>query len=76
MEYIEIFIRLIISNYISAYKFNNLLLKNPINRGCFFIYKKKSVNLCPILRSVCHIASLGLRKAETNIIKTINYYAK
>ena len=76
IEYMVIFVLFIISNSVSAYKFNNLLLKNPINRGCFFIYKKKSVNLCPILRSVCHVASLRLRKAETNIIKTINYYAK
>ncbi|MBR4978403.1 MAG: hypothetical protein IKY95_05560 [Bacteroidales bacterium] len=52
------------------------MLKLPIKRGTFFIYKKKIVNLCPILRSVCHTASLRLRKAETNIIKTINYYAK
>ena len=74
--YIENFVPFIISKSFSAYKFNKLLLKKPIKRGCFFIYKKKSVNLCPILRSVCHIASLRPRKAETNIIKTINYYAK
>ena len=33
-----------------------------IKRGCFFIYKKKVVNLCPILQSVCKIASKTAEK--------------
>ena len=44
--------------HISAYKNNKYLQKRTINKGSFFIYKKKIVNLCPILREVCKAISM------------------
>ena len=44
--------------HISAYKNNKYLQKRTINKGSFFIYKKKVVNLCPILREVCKAISM------------------
>lgn len=43
---------------VSAYKNNNYLQKQAINQHTFFIYKKKVVILCPILRLVCEASSM------------------
>ena len=47
-----------------------------IKQPHFFIYWKKVVNLCPILRLLCNRGWYSLINGKINIIKTINYYAK
>jgi len=49
----------------SAYKNNNYLQKRAIKQHTFFIYKKKVVILCPILRLVCEASSM-LDENEAN----------